>query len=72
MSNIKFEVTGMHCDGCARRLEKVMLKQSGITDAKASFADNSLSLTADEAEIGRAAIVSAIEGANFQVTGERA
>ena len=71
MSTIDFEVTGMHCDGCARRLEKVLLKKQGIKEAKANFSDNSCLVTADEAEIDRAAIVAAIEGANFQVTGER-
>lgn len=71
MGTIDFEVTGMHCDGCARRLEKVLLKKDGISEAKASFADNSCVVTADEKLIDRDSIVAAIEGANFQVEGVR-
>ncbi len=71
MSKIDFEVTGMHCDGCARRLEKVLLKKPGVREAQASFADKSCVVTVDEGQIDRAALVAAIEGANFQVTGER-
>lgn len=70
MSILEFEVTGMHCDGCASRLEKVLLKKDGISAAKASFADNRCVVTADDAQIDRSEIIAAIEGANFQVTGE--
>ena len=71
MSTLEFQVSGMHCDGCASRLEKVLLKKDGVSDAKASFADNRCVVSADEAQISRGEIVAAIEGANFQVTGEQ-
>ncbi len=71
MSTINFDVTGMHCDGCAGRLEKVLMKKEGISDAKASFTENSCVVTVDDAQIDRTQIIAAIEGANFKVTGEQ-
>lgn len=72
MGRIALEVTGMHCDGCAQRLEKVLKKKDGIDDAKASFETNQCVVTADESVIGRPEIIAAIEAANFQVSGEGA
>ena len=43
---LRFDVGGMHCAGCARRVEETLRHQPGVTDAAVNFATAEAWLTA--------------------------
>ena len=38
METKTFKITGMHCDGCAARLQKLLERAEGVRAANVSFA----------------------------------
>ncbi|HIO11709.1 MAG TPA: heavy-metal-associated domain-containing protein, partial [Deltaproteobacteria bacterium] len=49
METVNWNISGMHCDGCANRLQKVLSGKEGVQSAKASFAEKQASLVYDSA-----------------------
>lgn len=58
----EFQVEGMSCDGCASRLQRVLLATEGVQSAEVSFADGRARV---RGPAGRDAVEGAIRGAGF-------
>jgi len=65
MKKETIKITGMTCAACAARVEKVVSKMAGISDAAVNFATENLSVEYDEAETSRQKIDEAIEKAGY-------
>ncbi|MGI9289851.1 MAG: heavy metal translocating P-type ATPase [Gammaproteobacteria bacterium] len=61
-------VGGMTCSACAARIEKVLNKLPGVTEATVNFALESASISSISNSIKNADLISAIEGAGFTAT----
>ncbi|HBL55741.1 MAG TPA: copper chaperone [Deltaproteobacteria bacterium] len=68
METVNWNISGMHCDGCANRLQKVLSGKEGVQSAKASFAEKQASLEYDSALISLAQLKDAVEKAGFEIT----
>ncbi|MDO4582833.1 MAG: heavy metal translocating P-type ATPase [Planctomycetia bacterium] len=60
-----FQVTGMHCAGCASRVEKKVLEIGGVLSAQVNLLENRLMVEWDERKTDVAAIRQAVEGCGF-------
>ncbi|MBR7631182.1 heavy-metal-associated domain-containing protein [Aeromonas popoffii] len=61
---IELTVSGMSCGGCAASLQKALLAQSAISQARVDFASSKAVI---ESELGKAALIALIEAQGFQV-----
>lgn len=68
MKNIDLKIEGMHCDGCAKRLEKVLNNIEGVESAKVSFNDKCASVEYTE-NVSIEELKEAIVDAGFEVIG---
>lgn len=69
MKNIDLKIEGMHCDGCAKRLEKVLNNIEGVESAKVSFNDKCASVEYTEENVSIEELKEAIVDAGFEVIG---
>ncbi|MDH5493822.1 MAG: heavy metal translocating P-type ATPase, partial [Myxococcales bacterium] len=60
-------VEGMTCASCASRIERVLGRIEGVSEASVSFASERAVLRYDPSKVGGAAFVEAIEKAGFEV-----
>ncbi|MFO0590892.1 MAG: heavy metal translocating P-type ATPase [Polyangiaceae bacterium] len=60
-------VSGMTCAACVRRIEKAVLRVSGVREASVNLVANRATVTYDPAATGPAAIAQAIRGAGYEV-----
>uniref|UniRef100_UPI002629135C heavy metal translocating P-type ATPase n=1 Tax=Geobacter sp. TaxID=46610 RepID=UPI002629135C len=56
-----FGITGMHCAGCAARIEKEIGRMAGVTTAVVNFATEELAVEYDEAALAGDAIVARVK-----------
>ncbi|MGY3959845.1 heavy-metal-associated domain-containing protein [Aeromonas popoffii] len=61
---IELTVSGMSCGGCAASLQKALLAQSAISQARVYFASSKAVI---ESELSKAALIALIEAQGFQV-----
>ncbi len=62
-------IAGMHCAGCATRLEKILNALPGVASASVNFAAKSATLTL-AAPLPAATLRQAVENAGFSVSGD--
>ena len=62
-----FKVDGMTCNGCVGRLQKVLSKLEGVTEAIVTLEPGEAKV---DGSISKEAIVTAIEGAGFDVVAQ--
>lgn len=55
-----FPLTGLHCAGCAQRVEKMAVAYPGVLGAQVNFADSTISLTYEPADMDLAAFRKAV------------
>jgi copper chaperone len=67
MEKINWSISGMHCDGCSARLQKVLSGKTGVQSAEVSFAEKQASLEYDSALISVAQLQEAVEKAGFEI-----
>jgi len=68
MKTIKLKIDGMHCDGCATRLENALSKKAGIKKAKVSFENKEAVIEFDN--LDKNTIEEYIEEIGFKSLGE--
>lgn len=51
MAKITLKIEGMHCDACASRLEKALVKKENIQSAKVSFKEKTAEIVYDKISI---------------------
>lgn len=66
MKEVKLNITGMHCEGCSTRLQKVLNNQDGVEDAKVSLEDKEAVVKFDESKTNVDALKEAVEDAGFE------
>ena len=67
METINWDISGMHCDGCSARLQKVLSGKNGVQSAEVSFAEEQASLEFDSALISADQLQEAVEKAGFEI-----
>lgn len=66
MEKIELKITGMHCNGCSSRLEKV-LNGMDFVEAQVSFEDKKAVIEYDNEKVELDDIVESINDAGFEV-----
>ena len=64
---ICLKIKGMHCEGCSRRLEKVLNAQNGVKDARVSSEEEKSDIEYDENLISVEELKEVVEDAGFDV-----
>ncbi len=64
---ICLKIKGMHCEGCSRRLEKVLNAQNGVKDARVSLEEEKSDIEYDENLISVEELKEVVEDAGFDV-----
>ena len=67
METINWTISGMHCDGCSARLQKVLSGKTGVQFAEVDFAEKQASLEFDSALISADQLQEAVEKAGFEI-----
>ena len=67
MTNKSIKIEGMTCSACASRVERVVKKLEGTTNAQVNFATEKLNIEYDESKLGFKEIEAAIEKAGYKV-----
>ena len=60
-------VTGMTCGGCENAVTRTLAKLNGVSEVKASHAEDRVRVTFDETRLTQAAIRTAIESLGYAV-----
>ncbi len=63
--NITLKVSGMHCEGCDKRLQKSLSKINGIKDVNPDFKKQQVRIEFDESKVNLEKIRGAIRKAGF-------
>ena len=72
LTNKTIEISGMTCAACAVRIEKIVGKLDGVTQAVVNTASEKLTVAYDESKVSAATIQAAIEKIGFGVVAEQA
>ncbi len=67
METINWTISGMHCDGCAERLQKVLSGKNGVLESKVSFSEKNAYLQYDAETVNPVQLKSAVVKAGFEV-----
>ena len=70
MNTATLTVEGMHCEGCARRIEGLLEKEPGVRSAAVSFAAGSARLRYNPHAVSEERLVAVIEEGGFSVTAQ--
>jgi len=70
MNTVKFKVQGMHCDGCARIIQSLLEKKSGVRAATVSFKESEARVLYEAKTVAEDQLVAAIEKAGYRVAGK--
>ncbi|MFQ5509825.1 MAG: heavy metal translocating P-type ATPase [Leptospirillia bacterium] len=69
-AELTLPVGGMTCAACAARIEKVLGRREGVTDAAVNFADASATVHYDPARLGPAELIETVRQTGFTVPTE--
>ena len=67
MKKIEIKIEGMHCEGCSKRLTKVLSNVEGVNTAEVSLENKLADIEYDETIAKIENFYEAIEGAGFEV-----
>ena len=67
METLNWNILGMHCDGCADRLQKVLSGKAGVQSAEVPFPDKQAFLEYDSSAISFDQKKDAVEKAGFEI-----
>ena len=68
MEKMELKVSGMHCDGCASRIEKALSSMDGVEEVHASFKSGKVEMVADPKQLN--AIKEKLSDIGFAAVGE--
>lgn len=68
MTTTTIKIEGMHCDGCAQRVKRVLEREPGVERAAVSLADGAAQVTHDS-QTTSTGLRQAIERAGYEVPG---
>lgn len=67
MKNIEIKIEGMHCEGCSKRLTKVLNNVEGINTVEVSLENKLAQIEYDEKIVKLEDLQEAIQDAGFEV-----
>lgn len=67
MKKVEIKVEGMHCEGCSKRLTKVLNNIEGVNNAEVSLENKLANIEYDETIADIEDFYEAIEDAGFEV-----
>ena len=67
IETINWDISGMHCDGCSARLQKVLSGKTGVQSTEVSFSEKQASLSFDSTLISADKLQEAVEKASFEI-----
>ena len=67
METLNWNISGMHCDRCANRLQKVLSGKAGVQSARVSFPDKQAFLEYDSSAISSDQLNDAVGKAGFEI-----
>ncbi len=67
MKKVEMKVEGMHCEGCSKRLTKVLNNVEGVKNAQVSLENKTADIEYDENIAKLEELKEAIEDAGFEV-----
>lgn len=65
LQKVRFQIGGMSCQACATRIEKILARQSAISDSEVNFAGEEAQLRYDSERINEKEIIQLIAKAGF-------
>ena len=65
--NVPLKIAGMHCNGYASNLEKMLNKRDGVISAKVSLEAAAAEVEYDEARVGLDGLREVVENCGFDV-----
>ena len=68
METVNWNISGMYCDGCSARLQKVIYEKDGVLLATDSYAEKQASMEYDSSMISQEQRHDTIEKAGFEIT----
>ncbi len=68
MNTAKFVVKGMHCDGCARIIQSLLERKTGVRTAQVSFTDGAARILYDNQSVEESQLAGVIEKAGYHVS----
>ncbi len=68
---LKFAVTGMTCEMCAKKVTTALAATEGVTIKKVCHKSGTVAVDIDEAKTNKEAVTTAINATGFKVTGEK-
>lgn len=71
MKTTEYQINGMACDACARRLQTALAKTAGVRDASVSFQEKRAMVSFDPGQISSAQIKQQIEATGFRAVDEK-
>ena len=70
MKKVEIKIEGMHCEGCSKRLTKVLNNVEGVKSAEVSLENKLADIEYDETIAKLEDLYEAIEDAGFEVVKE--
>lgn len=67
MDRRTLQVPGMHCGGCARRIEDALKHVEGVRRVKADFMTHTVDVAFDSEKVDETTVRSVIEKAGYEV-----
>ncbi len=67
METVNWNISGMYCDGCSTRLQKVISGKDGFQSATVSYDEKQASLEYDSAIISQEQLQDTIEKERFEI-----
>jgi copper chaperone CopZ len=65
MGTLELKIEGMNCDGCAKRIQSLLTKTSGIQQVSVSFETGKGSVSYRPQTTSEDQIIAVVEGAGF-------
>ena len=64
----RFEVEGMSCASCALRIERILSRQPGVSEASVNFAGAEARVVFDQAQVGTETLVEAVRKIGYEIS----
>ncbi|MBN9229491.1 MAG: hypothetical protein BGO90_12275 [Legionella sp. 40-6] len=68
MRTVIFKIKGMHCSGCANKIQKLITEHIGVATVQVSFSEEKASILYDPKIVAQEQLVHILNGAGYDVT----
>ena len=67
MNTAKFKIEGMHCEGCARIIQSLLERKTGVRTVNVSFKESEARILYDTTTVAEDQLAASIEKAGYRV-----